>query len=317
MKKEIVFFEVDPKDQEKIKEHFPEAKIEEGVPSEKEIVDRYSQAEILCPFIYTKISARVIEALPNLKMIVTRSVGYDHIDLKAAQKKGIIICNVPDYGSHVIAEHVFALLLSAVRHVREADERVEGNKYDFHGLRGMALKGKTLGIIGTGKIGCDVARIASMGFLMKVLAFDPYQNPDAALENHFSYTTLEEIWRQSDVISLHVPLLPQTKHMINEESISKMKDGVVIINTARGGIIKEQDLVHALKAKKVAAAALDVLEDERNLEVEQELIKIPQAITTPHIAFYADDSVNKMYEEAFSSISSFIAGKKIHNQVSL
>jgi len=309
--KEIVFFEVDFGDQEKIKKNFPQAKIENKVLTEEKIIKKYQQAEILCPFIYTQLSAKVIEALPQLKMIVTRSVGFDHIDVSAAHQRGIIVCNVPDYGSHVIAEHVFALLLSSVRHIREGDERVEQNKYDFHGLKGIALHGKTLGIIGTGKIGLDVARIASLGFLMRVIAFDPYQNQEEALKNHFHYVSLKELYCQSDVISLHVPLLPSTKHLINKKTISQMKDGVIIINTARGGIIKEKDLIQAVKKGKIALANLDVLENEKDLSLERELIDLPQIITTPHIAFYADDSIGKMYIEAISSIKAFIENKKV------
>jgi D-lactate dehydrogenase len=219
----IVFLEVESADEALIQQNFPEALIEPKVLSEDELIQKYKDAEVLCPFIYTKITKKVIDALPNLKLIITRSVGYNHIDLIATQERDIPVCNVPDYGAHAIAEHVFALLLSSVRWVKEGDSRVELNYFDFKGLRGISLKGKTLGLIGTGKIGKNVARIASLGFLMDVIASDPYPDEDAARECHFKYVSQDEIWKQSDIISLHAPLLDSTHHMINKNSIKKMK----------------------------------------------------------------------------------------------
>lgn len=150
----ITFLEVEKEDESIIQKNFPQAKIITKSLSEDEIITECQDTQILCIFIYTKITAKVIKNLPNLKFIVTRSVGYDHIDLKTAQEKNIKICNVPDYGSHVIAEHVFALLLSGIRKIGEGKDQVEKkHNFSFQGLRGMALKGKTLGVIGTGKIG--------------------------------------------------------------------------------------------------------------------------------------------------------------------
>jgi D-lactate dehydrogenase len=312
----IYFLEVTTEDQNLVSENFPEAKIIEETLSEEEIIARCGDAEILCVFVHSKISKKVIEALRNLKMIVTRSVGYDHIDLQAAQERDIVVANVPDYGSYVISEFVFALLLSGLRHVGEGDERVEKREdFTFAGLRGVALKGKTLGIIGTGKIGRNVARIASLGFLMNVLAYDAYPNEEMAEEIHFRYTSLDEIWKMSDIISLHCPLLEETKHLVNDESITKMKDGVIIVNTSRGGIINTGALVRAIKSKKVSHAFLDVLEHEENIATDRELINLPGVITTPHIAFYADDSMKKMYEIAFLNIKEYFSLGKISNKV--
>jgi len=313
---EIYFLEVEPEDKKLVKTKFPKAKIFNKILSEKEIIKQCQEAEIICTFIYSKITRQIIESLPNLKLIVTRSVGYDHIDLAAAKEKGIIVCNVPDYGSHVIAEYVFALLLSGLRHVVEGDERVEQEKkFYFSGLRGIALKGKNLGIIGTGKIGRNVARIASSGFLMNVFAYDPYPDKNIALEYHFSYTDLETVWEKSDVITLHCPLLDSTRHLVDKKSISAMKNGVVIVNTSRGGVIETNALTQGLKSKKISYALLDVLEHENNIKEDKELLKLSNVIITPHIAFYADDSMGKMYSEAFATINSFIQKKKIINQV--
>jgi len=312
----IVFLEVEKTDETQIRATFPNAKIEPKVLSEDEIIKKYADAEILCPFIYTQITRKVIENLQNLKLIVTRSVGYDHIDLKTAKERNVPVCNVPDYGSHVIAEHVFALLLSTIRCVREGDEKVEKCEFDFHGLRGVALKGKTLGLIGTGKIGKNVARIASLGFLMDVVAFDIDQDADAARENHFTYVDqIEEVFQKSDIISLHVPFLPTTEHLINKETIAKMRDGVILINTARGGIIETSALIRAMKSGKIAHAALDVLEHEKNIAENSELINLPNVVVTPHIAFYADDSMRKMYSESILSIERFIKKEELLHRV--
>lgn len=313
---EIYFLEVEPEDKKLVKAKFPQAKIFNKILSEKEIIKQCKEAEIICPFIYSKITRKIIESLPDLKLIITRSVGYDHINLVAAKEKDIIVCNVPDYGSHVIAEHVFALLLSGLRHVVEGDERVEREKkFYFSGLRGITLKGKNLGIIGTGKIGRNVARIASSGFLMNVFAYSPHPDKNIALKYHFSYTDLKTVWKKSDIITLHCPLLDSTKHLINKKSISAMKNGVVIVNTSRGGVIDTEALTQGLKSKKISYALLDVLEHENNIKESKELLKLPNVIVTPHIAFYADDSMGKMYGEAFATINSFIQKKKIINQV--
>lgn len=312
----IYFLEVEKEDEKRILKKFPGAKTFSGVMSEVDIIANCQEAEVLCPFIYSKISGKVISSLPKLKFIVTRSVGYDHIDLKTADEKGVIVCNIPDYGSYVIAEHVFALLLSGLRHIGEGEQRVEKkNKFNFQGLRGTALNGKTMGIIGIGKIGKNVARIASLGFLMDVLAYDPHPDKEAARENHFKYAKLDTIWKKADIISLHCPLVPTTKHLLNNKSIAQMKDGVVIVNTSRGGVIETKALIKALKSGKVSNALLDVLEHEKNISQNRELLKLKGVIVTPHIAFYADDSMQKMYDEAFASIRRYLNKEKMVHRV--
>lgn len=313
--KSLIFLEVEPTDEAQIKATYPNAITEPKVLSEDELIQKYTNAEVLCPFIYTKITKKVIDALPHLKLIVTRSVGYNHIDLKAARERNIPVCNVPDYGAHAIAEHVFALLLSSIRWVKEGDSRVELNYFDFKGLRGISLKGKTLGIIGTGKIGKNVARIASLGFLMDVIASDPYPDEDAARECHFKYVSQDEIWKKSDIITLHAPLLENTKHMVNKNSIKKMKKGVVLVNTARGGLIDTSEMIDGLKKGHIGSVALDVLEHEKNLERHNELLHMPNVTITPHIAFYADDTMKKMYSEAITTIQRFENGEKLPHQV--
>lgn len=312
----ITFLEVEKEDESIIREHFPQANIVTKNLNEDELINECQNTEILCTSIYTQITANVVNNLPNLKFIVTRSVGYDHINLKATQEKNIKVCNVPDYGSHVIAEHVFALLLSSIRKISEGDNRVEQeHDFSFRGLKGIALKGKTLGMIGTGKIGKNVARIASLGFLMDVIAYDPFPDLDTARENHFSYSDLETLYSKADIISLHCPLNKDTEHLIDKEAINKMKKGVILINTSRGGVINTTALIQGLKSGKISHALLDVLEHEKNIEENKELTEMPGVITTPHIAFYADDSMMKMYEEAFASINRFVNQEKLIHQV--
>lgn len=277
---------------------------------------KFKDAIVLCGMIDSDFSAKNLSKCPNLKMIAMRTVGYDNVDLKYAAKHEIIVSNVPDYGSHVIAEHVFALLLSSLRHVFEGEERTSKCQFSWKGLCGTALKGKTLGIIGTGKIGMNVCRIASLGFLMNVLAYDKYPDHKKEREYRFKYVkSLDEIWKKSDIISLHVPLFPDTTHLINAKTIAKMKDGVSLINTARGGLIDTKALIKAIKTKKFGEVALDVVEHEKNIKEDKAILKLPGVIITPHISFYADDSIKCMYSEAIACIKCFLAGKPVKNQV--
>ncbi|MFH1218386.1 MAG: NAD(P)-dependent oxidoreductase [Candidatus Peregrinibacteria bacterium] len=309
----IHFFEVDPQDKKLITKVFPEAKIHKDPLTPKNIP---KDAEIICVMINSELTAKNLKKIPNLKLIVTRTVGYNHIDLKYAKAQNIPVVNVPDYGSHVIAEHVFALLLASVRNVLEGEEHTNKCKFCWKGFRGMALKGKTIGVVGTGKIGAHVCRIASQGFLMNVIAYDKYPNKRLARKYKFKYVdSLNDIWKKADVISLHVPLFKETEHMINAKTIKKMKDGVVLINTARGGLIDTPALIKAIKKHKFKDVALDVIEHEDNLKKSRQLLTLPGVIITPHIAFYADDSMNKMYEESINSIQRFIKKKKLIHQV--
>lgn len=307
---QILFLDVLPEDESLVKNKFKEAAIVHRALSNDEIVKAGIDTEILCISYRCKIGKETMAKLTNLKLIVTRSVGYDHIDLAAAKERKISVCNVPDYGAHVISEFVFALLLSGLRQIPSGDTQVEKSKaFSSVGLRGIALKGKTLGLVGTGRIGANVARIASLGFLMNVIAYDPKPDQELARANHFRYARLETVWKNSDIISLHCPLLTQTEHLVNTKSIALMKKGVTIVNTSRGGIIDAKALIKAIKNKKVNHAFLDVLEHENDLAQEGELIDLPQVIVTPHIAFFADDSIDKMYESSIASIKAFLNKK--------
>ena len=272
--------------------------------------------EALSVMVHSHLSRDTLEQFPQLKLIVTRSVGYDHIDLAYCKEKGIAVTHVPDYGSHVIAEHVFALLLSSVRKILEGEAETQQGIFNDEGLMGMALKGKTIGVIGTGKIGAHVCRIASKGFLMKVIAYDVHPQPELAEQYDFQYVdNLDTLYRESDIITLHVPLFESTRHMINRESIAKMKDGVTLINTSRGGLIDTHDLVAAIRAGKFSHVALDVVEHEENIAEVQELLELPGVIITPHIAYYTRESVGNMYSTSCEELRRFFAGEALQYPV--
>ncbi len=310
----LTFLEVDQEDRMTITQRFPDATIIDKALEGDALVNACADAEMICCFINSRFSRETLLRLPALKLLITRSVGFDHIDIDACKERGIMLCNVPDYGSHVIAEHVFALLLSTIRHIPEANTKVESGAFDYHGLRGMALSGKTLGIVGTGKIGRKVAAIAH-GFGMKILAVDQCRTQELCDELGVRYVLLPELLAQSDIITLHVPDLPDTRHMINAASLATMKDGVIVVNTARGSLIDSSALLGALQRGKVGYALLDVLEHEHNFAENKALISHPQVIATPHIAFYADDSMKNMYSDAFASIDEWLSGARPQHAV--
>lgn len=302
----IVFLDVDPEEQSRVVAAFPEAVF---LPADADLAASCSDVQILSIFINTKLSAEVIAALPKLRLVCTRSVGFDHIDLGTCKERGITVCNVPDYGSHVIAEHVFALLLGTLRHITEGNRRVNEGTFDYHGLKGMALNGKTLGIVGTGKIGRKVAQLAH-AFEMRILAQDICIVHELEEKYGVKYVERDELFREAEIISLHAPSLPATKGMINTESIAQMKDGVIIVNTARGSLIDSKALLAGLESGKVRYALLDVLENESSVDEDKTLTRHPRVITTPHIAFYADDSVRTMYVDCLESIHTWLKGEK-------
>lgn len=303
-----LFLDTEESDQILVKKTFPDAQFAPGGLTGKKLVEACKDAEVISTFITTAFPRDIIKSLPRLKLLCTRSVGYDHIDVAACRERGIVTCNVPDYGSHVIAEHVFALLLSKLRHIHSAHKRVQSGHFDYHGLRGMALKDKTIGIVGTGKIGRAVARIAH-GFDMKILATDQCRVEELEKNLNVHYVSLDELLAQSDIITLHVPSTKETEHMIGARAFDMMKKGVILVNTARGALMDSKALILALNSGKVAYALLDVLEHESNMEENRELVSHPNVIATPHVAFYADDSMRNMYSDSIQSINEWINGR--------
>lgn len=289
-------------------------------------------AEILSVFVGSHVDASVFDKFPNLKYVVTRSTGFDHIDIEEAKKRGIVVSNVPAYGSVTVAEFAFALLLTVSRKVFLAyDQVLEQGSFEKEGLRGFDLNEKTLGVVGTGKIGQHVIQIAK-GFGMKVLAFDLNKDEEFAKEKGFEYVELDDLLTRADVISLHLPYNPHTHNIINKDAFEKMKEGVVIINTSRGGVIETEALVYALKNGIVAGAGLDVLESEiymgkeldllRNENATEEdldtvlhnqyLIEHPNVIITPHNAFNTQEAIERIFDTTIESIKSFKKGELIN-----
>jgi len=289
-------------------------------------------ADILAIFVESPVTKKMINALPKLKMIATMSTGFDHIDLPAAKHKKIPVCNVPFYGENTVAEHAFALILGLTRKLFQSVKRVKEGVYDFHGLRGMDLKGKTLGVVGTGHIGTHLIKMAR-GFEMNILGYDPYPNKELAKTLGFKYTTLDKLLATSDIVSLHVPLFKNTYHLINKKNIKKMKPGAILINTARGGLIDPEALVMALQSKHLAGAGLDVLEDENLIQNEELLmsggckecqlktnlmnniiIDHPDTIVTPHNAFNSIEAIQRIVDTTIENIRAFAKGE-IKNDV--
>ena len=318
-------------------EAWEEAFVRAKLPSEEVIFHKESlgalpdltdpEAAVLCTFIESPIGEAEMSRFPALKLIATRSTGFDHIDLPAAQARGIAVVNVPFYGENTVAEFTLALLLALSRRVIDADERVREGTFSPTGLRGFDLAGKTLGVIGCGHIGMHVIRMAN-GFGMKVLGFESHPDEERARANNFTYATLPDLLAQSDIITLHVPYNPHTHHLINKENISMIKKGAYLVNTARGAIVETDALVEALKSGVLAGAALDVLEEEGELADEtalltaphpQEaalrialenhyLISHPRVIVTPHLAFNTTEAVERILSTTIENIQQFAAG---------
>ncbi|MFQ5620400.1 MAG: NAD(P)-dependent oxidoreductase [Candidatus Nanoarchaeia archaeon] len=282
---------------------------------------------VITIFVYSKITKQVIDKLPKLKFIATMSTGVDHIDLEACKKRKIKVSNVPYYGENTVAEHTMALLLSIAKRIPESIEKAK-TTFSPKGLRGFDLKGKTIGIIGMGRIGSHVARMAK-GFEMNVVAFNRSKKPKLAKEIGFKYTALSSLLKYSDVISLHLPLTDSTHHIINEDAFKKMKPGVVILNTARGGLIDSKALVRALKKNIVASAGIDVLEEECHVKEERELlsthvskecdietliadhilIKREDVLVTPHNAFNTKEALLRILNTSIGNVKSFLKGR--------
>jgi D-lactate dehydrogenase len=302
----------------------------EDILSPKHYPDLASCA-VVSPFIYSQIDTSALEAMPELQLVVTRSTGYDHIDLEACRARGITVANVPEYGSQTVAEHSFALILAlsrkiikAYRAMRDAEARPEAARE----LRGFDLRGKTLGVVGAGNIGLHVIRMAK-SFGMRVLVFDMQHRQTLADLLEFEYTDLDTLLRDSDIVSLHCPANAATRHMINREALAKMKRGAILVNTARGELVDTAALLEALQSGQLGGAGLDVFEGEalvreeaqilsRSYDREQlenaihahQLLKRDDVIVTPHNAFNSREAVERILDTTLENIQAFLAGRK-------
>ncbi|MEM3127001.1 MAG: hydroxyacid dehydrogenase [Candidatus Woesearchaeota archaeon] len=330
----IAFFEIEGWEEESIKKQLPKGNdyFFSKDKLTKENVDQVKDFEIISTFINSLFTKEIFDKLPNLKLITTRSTGFDHVDLAECKKRNIIVSNVPYYGENTVAEHAFALLLSISRRIVECVDRTRAGTFSYEGLRGFDLAGKTFGIIGTGNIGKHACRMAH-GFDMKILAYDVVQNKDLIKKYGIQYVDLDTLLSQSDIISVHVPLIPQTHHMINKKNYKKIKKGCVLINTARGGIVETDALFKAIDEGYLAGVGLDVIEEEAVLKDELEVLRKgqgvnwhqafeghallhhPKVIVTPHNAFNTKEAIERILNTSIDNIKGFLEGKPQNNVV--
>lgn len=302
------------------------------VPLNITTVEDFKDAEVASPFVASRLDAAIIDRLPDLKLIATRSAGYDHIDVAACKERGIAISNVPDYGDATVAEHAFALLLALARNIVESVALTRRGGFSMAGVRGLELRDKVIAVVGTGRIGRRAIEIAR-GFGMHVLAFDQVEDAAAATRLGFTYGALDEILAQADVVTLHVPSSPATVGLIGARQFEVMKDGAILINTARGNVVDTEALVRALASGKLRAAGLDVLPQEPLIREEAEifrqdkavdasdlkalvanhvLLRFPNVLVTPHNAYNTDAALGRIIGTTIANIEAFEAGKPVN-----
>ncbi len=287
-------------------------------PLNKDTAEKAEGYDAVTVFVSSKVDGEVIEEL-EVDLIACRSTGFDHVDLEKASEKDISVCNVPNYGSATVAEHTFGLIVSLSRKIYDAIRNVEEGDFSHEGLRGFDLKGKTLGVIGTGGIGLNVIQIAN-GFQMDVIASDPVKKPEKAEELGFNYVEKDELVEKADIITLHCPLVDATHHLLSEEEFRKM-DSTLVVNTARGELIDTAALIEALEKGNVRSAGLDVMEEECYIEDDIEvlgsldeecdpeiiledhiLIQRDDVLVTPHNAFNSQEAMERIDETTLENL---------------
>ncbi|HEY3375420.1 MAG TPA: hydroxyacid dehydrogenase [Candidatus Aquicultor sp.] len=326
MPAKAAFFEVEPFEELYIRDRM-DKQMQLAFFTEPLTIDNVRLAEgfeIISPFIYSNIDGTVIEHLPELRLIATRSTGFDHIDLDTCRERNIVVANVPSYGENTVAEHTMALILALSRKILPSVERTRRGNFDLEGLRGFDLKGKTLGVVGGGHIGQHVIRIAH-GFNMNIVVFDVRPDELLARNLHFRYVPLEELLKVSDVITLHAPYNPHTHHMINKRNIHMIKRGAILVNTSRGGLVETAGIVEALNEGILQGVGLDVLEEEGLIKEERQLLSHEytrerlrialethlllfrdDVIITPHNAFNSAEAVQRILDTTMSNIIAFL-----------
>ncbi len=300
-------------------------------PLKRDNVEYIKGCDILSVFIYSKVDKSVISKAPKLKLVTTRSTGFDHIDLKECARKKVSVCNVPSYGENTVAEHTFALILSLSRNIHKSYVRTLRNDFSIDGLEGFDLKNRTLGVVGAGHIGLHVIRIAK-GFGMDVLVYDIHKDKFLAEVLGFKYVELEHLLRRSDIITLHVPYNKHTHHFINTDNIKQIKKGAILINTSRGGVVGTEALIKALDKKILSGVGLDVIEGEELIKEEKQLLYEEEkadalgnlakdhillskdnVVFTPHIAFYSREAQIRILETTLNNIILYLKGNIINN----
>jgi D-lactate dehydrogenase len=284
--------------------------------------------EAVCAFVNDRLDRQTLDVLreSGVRLIALRSAGYNHVDLAAAAEFGLPIVRVPEYSPYAVAEHAVGLVLALNRKIHRAYARVREWNFSLDGLVGFDLHGKTVGLIGTGRIGQAAAQIFH-GFGFRILAHDTRPDPALAARAGVRYVGLAEIYRESHIISLHVPLTPATRHLIDASALSSMKPGVMIINTGRGALIDSRALIGALKTGHVGAAGLDVYEEEEGVffrdlsntvlqdDVLARLLTFPNVLVTSHQAFLTEEALANIATTTLSNITAFERGEPLTNEV--
>lgn len=329
---QITFYDVSPVDREQLKKLFND----NSEHTFRFVVEPISEdninpdAEIVSIFVTSSLTADLINKMPNLQLIACRSTGVNNVDTETAKQRNVKVVNVPTYGENTVAEYAFALILALSRKLFETKTAVNSSHIDPSELTGFDLCGKVFGVVGMGHIGSHVAKMAK-GFGMKVIAYDPKQNDELAKDEGFAYTTLEQLINTSDVVSIHVPYIPATHHLINETLLRAAKPGLILINTARGEIVDTKVLIDALQSKIIGGAGLDVIEGEKLLDVEEELLLLrrdkipaemlqesmeisvlktmPNVIVTPHNAYNTTEAIKRINETTANNILKFLNGE--------
>lgn len=324
---QAVFFEISGWEQQYVKRRLKNTRVLfVDKPLTKETISKAAGADIISVFIYSRLDRQAIRSVKKAALVTTRSTGFDHIDLEACRKRKITVSNVPFYGENTVAEHTFALMLSISRNIHKAYMHSLQRDYSIEGLKGFDLKAKTLGVIGVGHIGLHVIRIAK-GFGMNVLAYDVRPNKYLSEILDFEYGTLEEVLGRADIVSLHVPLLPSTRHIINRETIRYFKKGALLINTSRGELVDTDALLMALDRKILGGAGLDVIEGEQLVMEDSQILADPSneaklaglaknqmllgrkdVVYTPHIAFYSQEALERILDTTIQNIAAFQKG---------
>ncbi|WP_017653708.1 2-hydroxyacid dehydrogenase [Fortiea contorta] len=281
----------------------------------------------VCVFVHDQVDASTLQILAanNTRLVALRCAGFNNVDLKAAAQLGITIVRVPAYSPYGVAEHAVGLILSLNRKIHRAHNRVREGNFSIDGLLGFNLNGRTVGIVGTGKIGLILGHIMK-GFGCNLLAYDVYQNPELEMIGG-KYVELPELFANADIISLHCPLIAETHHLINEEAIAQMKSGMMLINTSRGGLIDTQAVIEGLKSGKIGYLGVDVYEQESELffedlsgeiiqdDIFQRLTTFPNVLITGHQAFFTAEALSNIAETTFANITDFDNGRPCGNEI--
>lgn len=325
----ILFYDTKNYDEESFdqkKNDYPNIQIDylksELAPNTTSLAKGY---DAICAFVSSDVGTETVEGLhkQGIKLILMRCAGFNNVDINKANELGMKVMRVPGYSPEAVAEHAMALALAANRHIHKAYVRVRENDFSLGGMQGINFFNKTAGIIGTGKIGAAMAKICH-GFGMKVIGYDVYKNKEL---DFMTYKSLDNVLEESDLISLHCPLTDETYHMINRDTIGKMKKGVILVNTSRGGLVKTEDLIEGIRARKFYAVGLDVYEEEKKnvyedrsdeiLEssITSRLLSFPNVVVTSHQGFFTHEALAAITETTLENAMAFMNGQETTNEV--